>query len=93
MCSRRSGPTSPIMPRIEEVQRLLVRLPHQVPGVRVGVEEAVDEDLLVEGLEQLPSRLPAGPSGAEAAGAAYVLHHQEPGGRVVRVHHRHPDRE
>ena len=40
---------------VEEVDRVLP--PHEVAGVRVGVEEAVGEDLLVEGLEQLPRGL------------------------------------
>ncbi len=44
-------------PQVEEVDRVVP--PHQVPGVRVGVEEPVGEDLLVVGLEQLPGRLAA----------------------------------
>ena len=47
-------------PEVEEVELVLLGLPHQVAGVRVGVEEPVDHDLLVEGLEQLPRGLVAG---------------------------------
>src|SRR5581483_1233384 len=42
---------------IEQVDRAVP--PQEVPGMRVGVEEAVGEDLLVVGLEELASGLPA----------------------------------
>ena len=55
--------------QVEEEDAFAGRLPHQVAWVRVGVEEAVDEDLLVEGLEQLLGRsLRAVPWGASVIG-------------------------
>src|ERR1700694_742079 len=42
-------------PEVQEVD--LVVPPHQVPGVGIGVEEAVNENLAVVGLQQLASSL------------------------------------
>ena len=42
-------------PEVQEIDGVLP--PHQVPGVRVRMEEPVDEDLLVVGLEELARRL------------------------------------
>jgi hypothetical protein len=79
MCSRISCPTSH-HPEVEEVELVLDRLPHQVAGVRVGVEEPVDHDLLVEGFQQLARGLvPRGALGGDRQRATlHVLHHEQP---------------
>jgi hypothetical protein len=72
---------------VEEVQELLLGLPHQVARMRVGVEEAVDHDLLVEGFQQLTRRFP--PSRALGSdrdrASGHVVHHQQTRRGVVAV--------
>ena len=73
---------------VQEVQELFLRLPHQVAGMRVGVEEAVDHDLLVEGLEQLSRGLLARRSFGRARDrtARDVAHHEQSRRGEVAVH-------
>ena len=74
-------------PEVEEVQMRSSRLPHQVARVRVGVEEAVDQHLLVEGLEELLARPPCAARTlrrARIGTAGDVLHHEQPRRRVAR---------
>ena len=87
ICSRISALDLADHAEVEEVEALLVGLPHQVPGMRVGVEEPVDHDLLVEGLEQLARGLRArGALGRDRdRTAADVLHHEQPRRGVVAV--------
>ena len=72
---------------IQEVEAVLLRLPHQVPRMRVGVEEPVDHHLLVEGLQELHGGLVADRAlgGDRDRPAAHVAHHEEPRRGVVRI--------
>ena len=74
-------------PEVEEVDR--VPPPQQVARVGIGVEEPVGQDLAVVRLQELARGLPSGgPLGRLADGDALdLLHHQEPGARVVAVDH------
>ena len=69
--------------------------PEHVPGVGVGVEEALLEHLLVVGLHQLARRLDAlGSLGRleQRHAADDLVHHQQPARRELAVAARHGER-